>query len=351
MDGLEDQDPQHVPDSDLDRSDQDDDDLHRQQEEACEAEAQALIEKLRPLCTLWAFQLESAPTTGYRHYQGCCEFMNKRRKAWILKNVHPFEYLAPSKGSPKQNWSYCTKADTRLAGPWTEGEPTAAESGAQQVTELFVRAIEAGASDTELWREYPGAMARLPGVSHRIRSLKVPVRTKELEVYVLYGAAGTGKSRLVQENFPDVYKVPYARTGLWLTARACESKIILLEDFDGNLPLKQFNRLVDRYPEEVECKNGHLWWLPDVIFITTNTLPSHWYPTDSRQDVKSQIFRRITSCFDFNDDPTCQSPLTCAELCSKYVALYPVFVSAGTRPFAPTHRSAAASNYYFPHPD
>lgn len=279
--------------------------------------------KLIEVCAIYAFQAESAPTTGYKHFQGYFELNNKNRFEWIQKHIRKFEYLSERRAkTAKQAWDYATKKETRIAGPWLLGEPTTAESGSNKTTELFVQAIKKGMTDKQLYDEFPSCMARLRHVPNEVRHLDDPVRTVDLQVYVLYGPPGTGKSRMAQEKWPGIYKVPFCRSGMWLTKRGDMRKTVLLEDFNGELPMKQFNRLIDRYPEEVEIKNGHVWWLPDVVVITTNLLPNQWYPMDDRQDVLGQIYRRITGCYDFTgvkmDDREHIVPITVQELVSRY---------------------------------
>lgn len=246
----------------------------------------------------YAFQLESAPDTGYLHYQGFIQFTNRRRKTWILKNIHPFEFVAPMKGTPKQAWNYATKTETRIFGPWIFGQPATLE--VQKKLEEYVEACQAGQTDLELWHNFPSHMARLHNVPTRIRALQKPIRTDPLEVYVFYGPPGTGKSGVARALFPDLYTLPFSQK-VWLTPRGHLAKEILFEDFSGEMFLKQFNRLLDRYPEEVEIKNGFLWYLPTVIIITTNVLPQRWYKSEGRQDVLRQVLRRITRCYDFTD--------------------------------------------------
>jgi len=261
-------------------------------------EGDALMGLLIDHCKAVTFQLESAPTTGYLHFQGAFQLLNKKRKFWILKNIFEFEYLAPMKGSCQQAFGYASKADTRILGPWVHGD-FSEKSKPNEFAE-YVSAIKNGSSNVQLWCDFPSMRARYPHVLVDYWKCHKPIRTDDLEVYVLFGKAGTGKTRAVKDMYPDAYVVPYARQGLWLTDDALGAKVVVLEDFDGNLPLKQFNRIIDRYPEQVESKFGHIWWCPIIIFLTTNTPVGSWYPDDGRQDTKEQIARRINWCFDFN---------------------------------------------------
>lgn len=100
---------------------------------------------------------------------------------------------------------------------------------------------------------------------------------------------------------PELYDVPPQNKGsFFITPDGSEAHTVLLEDFDGNMPLKDFNRYIDPYVMRVHVKGKFCWWCPRVVIITSNTLPSQWYKYDGRQDVFEQIRRRIRTCFDFN---------------------------------------------------
>jgi len=121
-------------------------------------EAVVLFGALLDFCQIFAFQREIAPNTGYNHYQGYLELVNKNRHTWIqnqlLKSHLHFEFLEGAKGTPIQAWSYATKEETRADGPWTFGEPRHSEKANK--SELFVKAIKSGASDSELCDSFPG---------------------------------------------------------------------------------------------------------------------------------------------------------------------------------------------------
>lgn len=291
-----------------------------------EEEAQALLGQLRPHCQRIVFQLESAPTTGYLHHQGYLELTNKKAKTWILANVFKPQYLKLAKApKPIQAWNYCTKDETRLAGPWTFGKAPNGDDAPKPTVE-FVLACFEGKNNEELWREHPSAMARMEKVPDRIRSLRTPNRKDigPLQVYVFYGGAGTGKSHAARDLFPEIYDIPISASGaLWFTDRAIGAKEILLEDFSGaasKMDLKTFNRLLDPYPLEVPKKGGFIWYCPKTLIITTNVKPSQWYNYDNRQDVKTQVHRRITGVYDFNtpDGLALVEMLTCDQLDQRY---------------------------------
>lgn len=90
-------------------------------DEIREREAITLFGELLEHCDNFAFQLESAPTTGYIHFQGYFELTLKNRYSWIQNNIRHFEYIQQLKGKPHQGWAYATKQETRLLGPWTYG--------------------------------------------------------------------------------------------------------------------------------------------------------------------------------------------------------------------------------------
>ena len=89
-------------------------------------------------CECYTFQLEkgeevsAANPQGYFHWQGYCQFLNKKPKSWILKHVAEFNYLAPSGGTPKQGWTYGSKESTRIYGPIQQGEPEGVKSSKKE---------------------------------------------------------------------------------------------------------------------------------------------------------------------------------------------------------------------------
>jgi len=62
------------------------------------------------------YQKEMAPTTGQQHWQGYVCFKKKRSLNWLKGNVDSTAHWVICKGTPAQNYEYCTKLDTRVEG-------------------------------------------------------------------------------------------------------------------------------------------------------------------------------------------------------------------------------------------
>jgi len=45
-----------------------------------------------------------------------------------------------------------------------------------------------------------------------------------------------------------------------------------------------------------------MWWLPDIIVITTNRSPYDWYNFNARDKEREALFRRITKSFVFRNN-------------------------------------------------
>jgi hypothetical protein len=260
-----------------------------------------MVDHVSSLC----FQLESAPTTGYLHYQGFFELTVKKRKNWILEHILPFNFLAPSKGTPTQNFAYCSKAETCILGPWKIGEPSI--DGQRTDIVDFRNAIMEGKSDKELWEAFPNSMCRYRNMPADIRSINPPERKSFLEVYLFYGPPGTGKTEYARKLAIDNGYVPYEPPlgkDFWLTKWMYGKEFIILDEFKSNMSLKDLLKLLDQIPIEVPIKNGFMWWCPKYIIITTNVSPWNWYQYKDRDFEREALFRRIyeTYFFQKNDD-------------------------------------------------
>jgi len=73
-------------------------------------------------------------------------------------------------------------------------------------------------------------------------------------------------------------------------------RVVIIDDFYGNLDIDTFKRIIDRYPLKVNVKNGSAQFLAERVYITSNTGWRNWWPTDllSNKNNEPAILRRIT---------------------------------------------------------
>lgn len=285
-----------------------------------DTEAIQLYGALLEISECFAFQREVAPTSGYNHYQGYLELVNKHVHTWVQNhlakhNMH-FEFLEGRKGTPMQAWAYATKEETRAEGPWTFGAPRDSEKANKSF--LFVQAIKRGATDAELCDAFPGMMCNSFQNANRIRQaynvvIRAPRRETPMEVYLFYGPSGTGKSQFARDQAEqagyDPYVLPIGKD-FWLTPAMCGKKYVIIDDFKSNLGLKDFLNLLDKYPVEAPTKGGFIWWYPDIVVVTTNRSPHDWYQYNTRDDEKNAVFRRFTGAYRFDkNDAGVPSPV------------------------------------------
>lgn len=256
---------------------------------------------------LYAFQLETAPTTGYLHWQGYFELINKKRLTAIKSKIYPFEFLAKRKGTPLQAFTYATKDETRVLGPWTLGTPTSNASGAQMNNERYIADILAGFSDVELARAHPSSFVRHAQVIDRLRQHLEPPPHKP-EVYLFFGRPGCGKTVFAKEQARllqmTAYRPPLGKD-FWQTPDLYKSDYVLLDDFKANLALADLLQLLDQDAVKVPVKGSFIWWRPKFIVITTNVTPHDWYQFKDRSFEKEALFRRFTGCYLFEKNLDC----------------------------------------------
>lgn len=163
----------------------------------------------------------------------------------------------------------------------------------------FQEKLKSGADDLELMDFDFGKYARFIKTVDRYRTYIAPRRETELEVYLLIGKPGTGKTRSVYEKCPGVWAFPIGKD-LWCDGYRGQPDV-LLDDFSGQMRLVDTLRLLDRYPIQIPKKGGFSWWCPQRIFITTNIHPRYWYDWSKRPDQQLALRRRIHHFIDFDD--------------------------------------------------
>ncbi|QIK03930.1 replication-associated protein [Northern red-backed vole stool-associated circular virus 16] len=236
-------------------------------------------------------QVEVGKETARQHFQFYVQLCRSQRLSWLKTNISNEAHWEPARGTPQQNKDYCTKEDTRLAGPWEYGVMGKAgkTSGLDEATEL----IRQGVPAHEVAEFFPVVWVKHGrGLMDLRKSLQRPIDRRNFgpegpELWVLWGESGSGKSRFANDMWPDAYwKPPY--TNWWDGMRAMRQSFLMTSRMC--MRLGDFQRLIDRYPYWVEIKGGYVPMLAKRYVITSNRDPETWY---ERADKDRSVMRRV----------------------------------------------------------
>lgn len=223
-----------------------------------------------------------------------------------------------------ENREYCTKETSRKPGGLMEewGEPCS--QGCRTDLKSMYSDIVAGKRDRELLPLYVNIYAKYPRFATTVRNIVMEdaatdiMRTWKKDVYVLVGGSGTGKSRYVYYQHPEVYNIPIKRGQCWMAGYEGQP-VVHMESYRGEIPYNLFLQLLDKYKLQVEVKGGHVYWCPRVIYITSTKFPTDWYPPNESDP--TEIMRRITNVLYEDEYKLYFKTVVCAEIQSAALQL------------------------------
>lgn len=253
-------------------------------------------------------QVERCPDTGREHLQFALRLQSRRRLAF-LKQLHGTAHWEPKKGTVPELGAYVTKEDTRITGPWTIGEPWPTTGcGRRSDLEALQQDLQQGRTDTEISETHFELFLRYRRGIAEYRLLHLQPRRWEMEVYILWGDTGTGKTRQVYNRAENeslsVYCLQQPPSGshtIWFSGYTGQ-EILLIDDFYSWLPFSWILKLLDRYPMMVPLTTGaSVNFTSKTIYITSNQDPREWYPNIDKNSQQWAAFkRRITKIEHFS---------------------------------------------------
>lgn len=242
----------------------------------------------------WVFQLErgeSGGAQGYLHYQATLLLSRskpRRRqdvvrvlKAHGLPDAH-LEKIRRTGAATR----YCSKSETRQAGPWWSSEhfreasvrkAKASGSGAVGDRLLLADAVDEGLTPQEIALDEKLRLLLTSaniGFVEKIWTAQKAKRwsseQRDVEVTYIWGETGVGKTRSVREAVPPEKLYSAVLSGRDPFGKYLFEPVLLLDEFRGDYPLPELLQLLDRYPVQLDRRYENSWAAWTKVFICSN---------------------------------------------------------------------------------
>lgn len=241
-----------------------------------------------------AFQKEECPSTKKIHWQGILLLKNPARLVGTSKSLRCGKpHLEIMRGSWEEAMAYVTKTETSVPDTYQMfGEEP--HQGKRTDLATVASMIQTGATAHDILVEATEGFIRYHRGIDRAIALREQAdaesrRWRDVQVTVLWGPPGTGKTRTVWETEPELFSAATHRGTLWWDGYHGQ-EAVLIDDFNGDVPYEEMLRILDGYPLRMPIKGGHTWAMYTKVYITSNTPPIHWYGS---RDCRA-IIRRLS---------------------------------------------------------
>lgn len=128
------------------------------------------------------------------------------------------------------------------------------------------------------WMDIPAHLKMTPGFLtawEANRKVLLGPDRPNLKIITVIGPTACGKSYAAHNLFPDHAKWLPGNNGAWFSNG--DAPVLLFEEFCGQIDLQKMLTLLDHYPLQLEHKGGADPALFNIVVITSNVTPDHWY--------------------------------------------------------------------------
>lgn len=186
---------------------------------------------------------------------------------------------------PHQDCSckHCVKqGGERFYGPVEVGtRPDYKTKSGLSPTDELALMVNKGLTDAQIAEEAPWAILRHSRGINALRFATMQAKSKEwrsVEVILLLGDAGTGKTAwAIQDSADGYYKPDLSKKEIWFDGYQGE-RTLILDDFRGSsCKFEQLLKLLDGHHLTLPIKGGHTYAMWTRVILTSNTTPEEWY--------------------------------------------------------------------------
>lgn len=183
-----------------------------------------------------------------------------------------------------------------IGSQWIEiGDKCVSSQGTRTDLNKIYSSVKEGKNDLEIIDEFGfSAYNSCYRAIAKVRLLIPPVwdNSQPRNCVLLVGDTGIGKSRWAFDNYPDLYRMPIQKDFKWWDGYEGQATV-LIDEFEGSMPLFMFLQITDRYLYKVETKGGTVHMVAPRIIVTTNSHPRSWYSWDKRENKEYALKRRF----------------------------------------------------------
>jgi len=219
---------------------------------------------------------------------------------------NPHIELKVKRSTRQECRAYCMKLDTRKPGtePVEIGVWNDEGQGRRSDLKLIARKAIEGASFLELAEEAPHIMAQYGRGMERLIAEKAQkdAKLRNVKVTVLVGEPGCGKDLLAQVMAKKLgyFLIVFRKDKEWFDGYKGE-KALIISEYTGQLEREGFLSLLDHGKMMVPVKGSHVLANWTDVFITSNLLPSMWYPATKDDQLYDALRRRLTVVLEYKD--------------------------------------------------
>lgn len=240
------------------------------------------------------YQKEICPITKKLHYQGYLELTMPEKLSWLKKYISETAHFERRRGTRDEARNYCMKQESQAEPPVEFGTWIKGQGNRSDLSEI-AEEIKNGATELDIVDNFPETYIKFCRGLKAVYEIRAKANTnnfRNLEVIILWGEAGVGKTRFVYDHEPisKIYKLDCNSEAMWFDGYSQEP-VLLLDDFYGNIKYSYLLNLLDIYPLRLPIKCGHTYANWNKVYITSNKPPEQWYSTG----YTAALRRRITS--------------------------------------------------------
>ena len=251
----------------------------------CGLDHSAIVEILRKFSPAYFCMADEIATTGTYHTHIFLYSPSPIRFSTV-KNRFPTAHIDKTYGSAKENrdyirkegkWAETDKAETKVPDTFLEwGDmPTKKEEKAPQMYKL-IQEVRKGISTANIIEGSPNLAFRVRDIDTLRQTLlsdRYASENRKIEVWYIFGASGTGKTRGIYERHDakDICRITNYRNGRGISFDGYTGQdVLVFEEFHSQIPIEDMLNYIDIYPLSLPARYSDRVACYTRVYITSN---------------------------------------------------------------------------------